>query len=63
MCISLSLIVPSSGENAALFASLISRTAQDIDILIESLPSQAYTPEKQVCLNQSGLYTGKTGLS
>ena len=40
--------VPTTGENAALFASLISRTAQDIDILIESLPSQEYTPEKQV---------------
>ncbi|CAI8006546.1 Mediator of RNA polymerase II transcription subunit 21 [Geodia barretti] len=40
--------VPSSAENAALFASLISRTAQDIDVLIESLPSQAYTPKKQV---------------
>jgi mediator of RNA polymerase II transcription subunit 21 len=40
--------VPSTGENAALFASLISRTAQDIDILIESLPNQEYTPEKQV---------------
>ena len=40
--------VPTTGENAALFANLISRTAQDIDILIESLPSQEYTPEKQV---------------
>lgn len=39
---------PSTGENATLFASLIARTAQDIDILIDSLPSQEYTPEKQV---------------
>lgn len=46
------LLVPSTGENVSLFASLISRTAQDIDILIESLPNQEYTPEKQV-LNQS----------
>lgn len=31
-----------------LFASLITRTAQDIDILIESLPSHEYTEEMQV---------------
>ena len=31
-----------------MFASLITRTAQDIDILIDSLPSQESTPERQV---------------
>ena len=31
-----------------LFASLITRTAQDIDILIDSLPSHEYTEEMQV---------------
>ena len=35
-------------DNAALFASLIARTAQDIDILIDSLPSKELTHEKQV---------------
>ena len=35
-------------ENAELFASLIARTAQDIDTLIEALPSQEYTAERQV---------------
>jgi len=33
-----------------LFASLITRTAQDIDILIDSLPSHEYTEEMQVNL-------------
>jgi len=31
-----------------LFASLITRTAQDIDILIDSLPSHEYTEGMQV---------------
>ena len=35
-------------DNVALFSDLISRTAQDIETLIDSLPSQEYTPEKQV---------------
>ena len=35
-------------DNAALFANLIARTAQDIDTLIDSLPSKELTPEKQV---------------
>lgn len=35
-------------DNATLFASLIARTAQDIDVLIDSLPSEELTPEKQV---------------
>ena len=39
-----------SPENAALFSQLIARTAQDVDILIDSLPNQEYTPEKQVGL-------------
>jgi len=34
--------------NTILFASLITRTAQDIDILIDSLPSHEYTEEMQV---------------
>ncbi|XP_065892623.1 mediator of RNA polymerase II transcription subunit 21-like [Dysidea avara] len=34
--------------NTMLFASLITRTAQDIDILIDSLPSHEYTEEMQV---------------
>uniref|UniRef100_A0A1X7UQW2 Uncharacterized protein n=1 Tax=Amphimedon queenslandica TaxID=400682 RepID=A0A1X7UQW2_AMPQE len=38
----------SSTNNATLFASLISQTATDIETLIESLPDQEYTPEKQV---------------
>uniref|UniRef100_A0A1X7UHQ9 Mediator of RNA polymerase II transcription subunit 21 n=1 Tax=Amphimedon queenslandica TaxID=400682 RepID=A0A1X7UHQ9_AMPQE len=37
----------SSTNNATLFASLISQTATDIETLIESLPDQEYTPEKQ----------------
>ena len=41
-------IVFTSPENAALFSQLIARTAQDVDILIDSLPNQEYTPEKQV---------------
>uniref|UniRef100_A0A1X7SP95 Mediator of RNA polymerase II transcription subunit 21 n=1 Tax=Amphimedon queenslandica TaxID=400682 RepID=A0A1X7SP95_AMPQE len=36
-----------STNNATLFASLISQTATDIETLIESLPDQEYTPEKQ----------------
>ena len=35
-------------DTATLFANLIARTAQDIDILIDSLPSEELTPEKQV---------------
>ena len=41
-----------SGSNqdgaTTLFASLITRTAQDIDILIDSLPSHECTEEMQV---------------
>ena len=37
-----------STDNAVLFATLIARTAQDIDTLIDSLPSKELTPEKQV---------------
>ena len=41
---------PSSSQDTTttLFASLITRTAQDIDILINSLPSHKYTEEMQV---------------
>lgn len=35
-------------DNTALFASLITRTAMDIETLIDSLPNQEYTPKKQV---------------
>ena len=35
-------------NTTVLFASLITRTAQDIDILIDSLPSHEYTEEMQV---------------
>ena len=34
-------------DNTTLFSSLIARTAQDIDILIDSLPSQGYTQNHQ----------------
>lgn len=34
--------------HAALFATLIARTAKDIDFLIESLPSEECSPELQV---------------
>ena len=50
----------SHAENAALFASLISRTAQDIDILIDSLPNQEYTPERQVVRNITTCYLQTT---
>jgi len=36
--------------HAALFATLIARTAKDIDFLIESLPSEECSPELQVRL-------------
>ena len=36
-----------TADNTALFSSLITRTAQDIEILINSLPSQDYTQEHQ----------------
>ena len=36
-------------ENIKLFSTLITRTAQDIDTLIDSLPSSEYTAEMQVC--------------
>lgn len=39
--------LPSTEENCAVFAAAITRTAQDIDTLIESLPNQEYTPEMQ----------------
>jgi len=35
-------------DEAALFAQLIARTAKDIDILIDSLPSEDSSPELQV---------------
>ena len=35
-------------EHAALFAQLIARTAKDIDVLIDSLPSEESSPELQV---------------
>jgi len=34
-------------EDAQLFATLIARTAKDIDVLIDSLPSEESTPELQ----------------
>lgn len=48
-------------ENIELFASIITRTALDIDILIDSLPSNDYTLEKQVCARahtRNGLLDG-----
>lgn len=41
-----------SSNNTALFASLITQTATDIETLIDSLPDQEYTPEKQVIIMQ-----------
>ena len=35
-------------NNIQLFSTLITRTAQDIDALIESLPNSTYTEELQV---------------
>ena len=37
-------------DEAALFAQLIARTAKDIDVLIDSLPSEDSSPELQVSL-------------
>jgi len=34
-------------DEAALFAQLIARTAKDIDVLIDSLPSEDSSPELQ----------------
>lgn len=39
---------------AQLFAKLIVKTAKDIDVLIDSLPSEESTPELQVNLVKSG---------
>ena len=39
-----------SANNIELFTSLITRTAQDIDILIDSLPRSEYKAEMQVCI-------------
>ena len=36
-----------SADNSVLFSTLISRTAQDIDILIDALPNQDYTQDRQ----------------
>ena len=36
-----------SVDNTVLFSNLIARTSQDIDILIDSLPSQDYTQDRQ----------------
>ena len=44
--------------HAALFATLIARTAKDIDFLIESLPSEECSPALQVtftCICQGWL--------
>ena len=38
-------------DEAALFAQLIARTAKDIDVLIDSLPSEDSSPELQVGLH------------
>ena len=35
-------------DHAALFAQLIARTAKDMDVLIDSLPSEDSSPELQV---------------
>ena len=35
-------------DHAVLFAQLIARTAKDIDVLIDSLPSEDSSPELQV---------------
>ena len=41
---------PTNQEDfAQLFATLIAKTAKEIDCLIESLPSEESTPELQVC--------------
>jgi len=39
-------------DEAALFAQLIARTAKDIDVLIDSLPSEDSSPELQVNLQR-----------
>lgn len=36
-----------TADNSMLFSTLISRTAQDIDILIDALPNQEYTQDRQ----------------
>ena len=41
-------MVFSDSDYAALFAKLIARTAKDIDVLIESLPSEESSLELQV---------------
>ena len=45
------MVVPLIADFAHLFATLIARTAKDIDVLIDSLPSEESTPELQVSLS------------
>ncbi|CAG2122022.1 unnamed protein product [Medioppia subpectinata] len=45
----------SSEDFAQLFATLIARTAKDIDVLIDSLPNEESTPELQVFSNCSSI--------
>lgn len=40
--------IPSHTDKSALFSTLISRTLQDIDVLIDALPSHEYTQDKQL---------------
>ena len=40
-------------DHALLFAQLIARTAKDIDVLIDSLPSEESSAELQVCQHAS----------
>lgn len=45
---------------AQLFASLIAKTAKEIDLLIESLPSEDSTPELQVRIAASKHNSGQS---
>lgn len=40
-------VLCTTADNSVLFSTLISRTAQDIDILIDALPNQDYTQDRQ----------------
>ncbi|XP_076312559.1 mediator complex subunit 21 isoform X2 [Tachypleus tridentatus] len=50
----------SSEDYAQLFATLIARTAKDIDVLIDSLPSDESSPELQVKDNTNQTNTGES---
>ncbi len=47
-------------EHALMFAQLIARTAKDIDVLVESLPSEESSAELQVFKGNHTLHLGQS---